>query len=237
MLKEAIEKIVSLAAPVVYTIDGRTYASQELELVEAPKDRPMKINVTGLDSICKLIRTEQSKVGTTIFVQAESYRRVSVWTTYQDDFSRYELYYATADVPGFNPGYRDHETALVELRSLFLSGDGVDYLLALLSRMSDESKVTTSDNGVTQTVEAAHGVSLKTMAAIKPRVELAPFRTFLEVSQPASEFLLRVKDGGQVGLFEADGGVWKLEAKANIVKYFEERLSDLIDVGRVVVMM
>ena len=40
-----------------------------------------------------------------------------------------------------------------------------------------------------------------------------------------------------IGFFEADGGVWKLEAKRNIVRYFEERLTDLIEAGKVVVMM
>lgn len=237
MLKAAIEKIVSLATPVTFEIDGKTYASKDLELIEAPVPKPRMIDVTGLDSLCKLIRTEADKIGTTIFVQAESYRRVSVWTTYLEDFGRYELYRATADVPGFNTGYRDHETALVELRSIFLPCEGVEYLLNLLSRMSEESKVTTTDNGVTQSVEATSGISLKTVEANRPRVSLAPFRTFLEVVQPSSEFLLRVKDGGQVGLFEADGGVWKLEAKTNIVEYFEGQLKDLVEAGRVVVMM
>ena len=38
MLKEAIEKIVSLAAPVTFEIDGYTYASQRLERIEEPED-------------------------------------------------------------------------------------------------------------------------------------------------------------------------------------------------------
>ena len=42
----------------------------------------------------------------------------------------------------------------------------------------------------------------------------------LQVAQPESMFLLRLKDGGNVGLYEADGGVWKLEATRNIAGYF-----------------
>ena len=42
--------------------------------------------------------------------------------------------------------------------------------------------------------------------------------------------------GGNVGLYEADGGVWKLEATRNIAGYFEEHLKDLISAGRVVVL-
>ena len=38
------------------------------------------------------------------------------------------------------------------------------------------------------------------------------------------------------GFFEADGGIWKLEAKKNIADYFLKNMGDLIDAGKVVVM-
>ena len=103
--------------------------------------------------------------------------------------------------------------------------------------MSDESRVTSVDNGVTQTVEASQGISLKSTVAVRPRVELQPFRTFLEVDQPASEFLLRIDGSDRVGLFEADGGVWKLEAKNNIAAYLRKALADEIKSDKVVVMV
>ena len=177
------------------------------------------------------------KIGTTIMIRVVSHDRVEVFTTYLADYSRYQLYSARADVPGFRTGFREREQALIELRSLFLQGEGTKYLLGLLSRMSEHNKVDTLDNGVTQTVETVQGVALVANETIKPRVSLAPFRTFLEVEQPESEFLLRVNDDGDVGLFEADGGVWKLEAKQNICEYFVSRLKALVDSGRVIVMM
>ena len=73
--------------------------------------------------------------------------------------------------------------------------------------------------------------------SIEPRVALRPYRTFLEVEQPESEFLLWLDDNGNVGLFEADGGMWRQTAKASILAYFEARLSDEIKAGKVVVMM
>ena len=74
------------------------------------------------------------------------------------------------------------------------------------------------------------------LVEIKPRVMLRPFRTFLEVEQPESEFLLRVDPDEGIGFFEADGGIWKLEAKKNIADYFLKNMGDLIDAGKVVVM-
>lgn len=151
-------------------------------------------------------------------------------------FSRNTLYRAKADAPGLRTGFRGREVALIELRSLCIPNEGTAYLLDLLSRMTNENSVSTNDNGVTQTVEARQGVALNALIEIKPRVMLRPFRTFLEVEQPESEFLLRVDPDEGIGFFEADGGIWKLEAKKNIADYFLKNMGDLIDAGKVVVM-
>ena len=201
-----------------------------------PDDERRTIGVSGLDSICKLIRTELEKVDTTIMVQVKSNDTVEVMTTYLSDFSRNTLYRAKADAPGLYTGFRGREVALIELRSLCIPNEGTAYLLDLLSRMTNENSVSTNDNGVTQTVEARQGVALNAVVEIKPRVMLRPFRTFLEVEQPESEFLLRVDPDEGIGFFEADGGIWKLEAKKNIADYFLKNMGDLIDAGKVVVM-
>lgn len=144
--------------------------------------------------------------------------------------------YAKADAPGIRTGYRDREAALIELRSLFIPNEGTAYLLDLLRRMTNENSVSSTDNGVTQTVDARQGVALSAKVEVKPRVLLRPFRTFLEVEQPESEFLLRVDAEKGIGLFEADGGIWKLEAKRNIAEYFAKAMGDLIESSKVVVM-
>ena len=68
---------------------------------------------------------------------------------------------------------------------------------------------------MSQTVTTRQGVSLMQMEAIKPRISLAPFRTFREVPQPESEFILRLDEKDGIGLFAADGGIWK-EAREEI---------------------
>jgi len=236
MLAKMIDKIVSLKETKTFEIGGQTYADATLTRIPPHVDRPACIEVSGLDGVCKLIRTELTKLNTVVMVQAKAHNEVEVMTTYQPDFSRSMLYRARADAPGLRTGFRGREVALIELRSLFIPGEGTAYLLDLLSRMTDENSVTTRDNGVTQQVEAKQGVSLNVMVDVKPRVMLRPFRTFLEVEQPESEFLIRVDAEEGIGFFEADGGIWKLEAKRNIAKYFETQLADLIEAGKVVVM-
>ena len=236
MLAKMIDKIVSLKETKTFEIGGQTYTDGHLTRIPPHVDRPEAISVSGLDGVCKLIRTELEKVGTTIMVQAKSYKSVEVMTTYLPDFSRNILYRAEADAPGIYTGFRSREVALIELRSLFIPNEGTAYLLDLLGRMTDEKSVSTNDNGITQTVEARQGVALNALVEVKPRVLLRPFRTFLEVEQPESEFLLRVHPEEGIGFFEADGGIWKLEAKKNIADYFNTNLADLIEAGEVVIM-
>lgn len=184
MLAKMIDKIVSLKETKIFEIGGQTYTDGHLTRIPPHVDRPEAISVSGLDGVCKLIRTELEKVDTTIMVQAKSYKSVEVMTTYLPDFSRNILYRAEADAPGLHTGFRGREVALIELRSLFIPNEGTAYLLDLLSRMTDEKSVSTNDNGVTQTVETRQGVALNALVEVKPRVMLRPFRTFLEVEQP-----------------------------------------------------
>ena len=64
---------------------------------------------------------------------------------------------------------------------------------------------------------------------------LRPIRTFIEVEQPASDFIFRLRTGAEdkvlAGLFEADGGAWKITAMSNIVKYLRETLKGVEIIG------
>ena len=62
-------------------------------------------------------------------------------------------------------------------------------------------------------------------------VNLIPYRTFLEVEQPASDFIFRISEGrGGAPVFKlvaADGGLWKSQAVENVKKYLTEALKDI----------
>ena len=236
MLKDFVNRLMELAAPTTVEVDGSVYSNQELVHVQDKKPMPRCIDLTGLDSICKMVRNEAEHVGLQIFIQVKDYKSVSVFTSLDADEDRLYLYKCIADTPAVTTDrFMGYEKAVIELRSLYIPNEGTKYLLQLLSSISNESKVTSTDNGVTQQVEARSGIALNSMVKIEPRVTLQPFRTFIEVEQPASEFLLRISDRGEIGFFPADGGVWKLEATRNVAGYFEEKLRDLIESGAVVV--
>lgn len=161
MLKEFAQYLVSLKENKTYDIHGDTYSDRDLVRIEPHIDRPTSISVSGLDSIVKLVRNEMDMLtNLPVFIRVDGANRVVVFTTYDDVMRRDSLYIAECDVPGFRDGFREYEQAIIELRSKFAPGPGVDYMLDLLSRISKENGVTTIDNGVSQTVEARQGVTI-----------------------------------------------------------------------------
>lgn len=238
MLKEALSYLVSLKDNKTYTINGDTYSDRELHRVAPYIARPDSIDVNGLDSIVKLLHNELDWLrDQPVFIRVEGPRLVSVFSALDGDMKRNYIYRAVCDAPDFKAGWRGHEEAIIELRSAFAPNEGTDYLLDLLSRISKDDSVSSEDNGVSQTVTARQGIGLKSYEKLKNRVPLIPYRSFTEIEQPESEFILRLDEEGRVGLFEADGGKWKLTAKKRICAYFETALKDEIEEATVVVMM
>lgn len=235
MLKEAIEKIVSLADPHIYKVGDENFTNDHMTRLDPKIDRPEAITLHSLDGVVRtvLAELERDEIEKPIFVCPEDHETVSVFTTLRhDNQKRDTLYLASAVLPRRAPEEMTHDEAMIALRSRFVPNDGTEYLLNLLSTVNDESGVKSTDNGVTQVVEARTGVALKNNVRVNPIIRLAPYRTFLEVEQPESEFLLRLKPGDKekgrsatVCLIEADGGAWKLAAKHAIAEYFREAFS------------
>jgi hypothetical protein len=242
-LKDAIDRIVELATPfTLETRGGHQFCSANLREVRPEVPSPVRYSVDTLEALVKLIRTEGVDQAPLLYVRVDSARRVVVDSTYTGRdyaiYSRLPLYEAVSDVPGITVNQEmSQELAIVELQSLYAVTPDRDYLLALLSRIDVNQGVSTVDNGVSQEVSVRTGAVLKEQQTVQPIVHLQPYRTFLEVEQPASNFLLRLSKSGYPALHEADGGAWKLEAKRNIAAYLGEQLADLVESGNVVVMI
>ena len=242
-LKDAINRIVELATPYTLTTDdGRQYCSTSLREVKPEVELPTRYSVDTLEALVKLIRTEGVNNSPRLYVRVDSARRVVVDTTYTRreyaTFSRLPLYEAVTYVPSISVNESiSQERAVVELQSLYATTTDRDYLLALLSRIDVNQGVSSVDNGISQEVSVRTGAVLKEQQTVQPIVHLQPYRTFLEVEQPASDFLLRLDKEGRPALYEADGGAWKLEAKRNIAAYLGKQLADLVESGSVVVMI
>jgi len=129
----------------------------------------------------------------------------------------------------------DYETMMITLKSKFVETPELLELVQLLGTITEENSAQLSDDGFTQTVVVRKGIALKDNKAVNPIRKLKPFRTFNEVDQPESEFLLRLSEGGLVALYEADGGAWKLQARKNVAEHLKTALAELIEAGKVIV--
>ncbi|MBN1567965.1 MAG: hypothetical protein JXA73_08955 [Acidobacteria bacterium] len=123
--------------------------------------------------------------------------------------------------------FYEKEAFIVGLQSLFEPTPQRADILKLIGTIKDNQVREFADDGVTQSVSAKAGVALVSEIAVPNPVILKPYRTFRELDQPESPFIIRVHTGKEMpacALFEADGGRWKLSAIQRIKEYLEDKI-------------
>ena len=243
MLKNAIEKIEEMAKPLIREVEGRVFCigAHGAEEIRPSLDVPAPLRLNSLDALVKMIRTEaltKYEGRGPIYVHVPSHLRAEAFLQPQAREHRPDVYIVDAtDVPGWDAETKlAFERAAVALQTRFQDSPDRAYTLQLLSQITTGAKVTYNDIGVATTVVTQKGVSLQQNATIKPLVKLRPYRTFQELEQPEGLFLIRIDDRG-ISFTEADGGMWKLEARKRVREYLEQALEAEIQDGRVVVML
>lgn len=240
MLKAAIEKILDIATPTILDREDGTFAVSADKVMQIcpALDLPETINLTSLDALVKLVRTEATKTESPLYITIPSHLSVTCFGQPNKALREHrQTYYVVnaTDVPGWDDRKElPFEQAAVALQTRFQEGGDRDYTLRLLSQITTGAKVTYNDIGVATTIVTSKGVSLQENSQIRPLVRLRPYRTFQEITQPEGLFLIRINERG-ISFTEADGGMWKLEARKTIAKYLEDGLEDLVQSGSVVI--
>ena len=145
---------------------------------------------------------------------------------------RETLFEVNALLPRFEYGREyDQESFLVSMQACFAPSDEREDVAKVASNIVSTQEATFSDDGISQQVVMKTGVTKKENAIIPNPVRLIPYRTFLEVEQPESEFVFRITEGrGGVPFFKlvaADGGRWEAVAVDNVKSYLVEALADI----------
>ena len=243
MLKAAIEKIQELCAPHLFQIDGKDFiANKDGEYTEVMPVLHVvsEIVLSSLDAMVAFVKTEAVKNHDAVYITIPDHKTVRCFTHPYPELrmSREHLYTAEAtDVPGWGEKVPlPFEEAIIALRTRFQPTNDTEYALKLLSDITTGSKVTFNDNGVATSVVTKKGIDLQSNTTIRPIISLRPYRTFQEVDQPASEFLIRINERN-ITFIEADGGMWKLSARNTVKKYLEHALEAEIQSGSVVVVL
>lgn len=133
--------------------------------------------------------------------------------------------YCKAVIPDITFGkYMDAEEFQVMVQTCFIGSQNRAIVLQLAGSIRKEQNMQTADDGVSQKVTINQGISTAADVIIKNPVELTPYRTFHEVDQPESPFVLRFNEEGDPALFTGDGSKWKLEAVEAIKEYLKAAL-------------
>jgi hypothetical protein len=241
--KETIEKIEQLVTDrLTVEVGGKTYTAAKLHpVMYVPRVGTTAVHT--LRGFCGFINNNiDLRIDKTrSLIVVDSHKQVRIISeAFGEDLERETLVAATLDetLETFPFGkFLSQEEFAIQFRSLFVPGqsekDDFEYVLSYSSKLTGGTVIEGNDNGTTQQVNIKKGISgvLSEKVPLKPIVKLSPYRTFREVPQPESEFLLRVRMANDetptVAIFEADGGAWINQAMENIVQYIQSLVAEI----------
>lgn len=235
-LKEALEYAVGLreGQEVIHEQKDKVfYDKTKAHLVELdPIKRAETLTVNSLTGLVGYLKSQLRKYERPypMLLHVESPTKVAVYSPLDEDSKRESLVEATALLDKFPYGrFMDSESFIINVQSLIQRDLDAKAILECASSIRIEGGGDLTDNGVSQTVTVKEGAATLTKAEVPSPAELRPYRTFLEVEQPSSPFVFRIDKHGNCALFEADGGIWKYIAMANIREFLVNELQELIE--------
>lgn len=237
---EKIEELVNGQKEEFEQVDvlGKTLVNKKW--IEVQKNTPSPIPLNSLKSTITFIKTtiKNNNCNLTLpLIIESSHTDMYIRTSLAEDTSRVTLAQVSPTIPNICFGsFMDIQKFIIQLQTCFKDTENKSGLLENIKFLSTESKVETIDNGISQTVTATQGTALKKEINVPPIARLVAYRTYNEVEQPETMYLLRARDGGELALFEADGGSWKHESQRRVSTYLCTELAEEIKEGTVVVL-
>jgi len=232
MLKDALQYLIGLGNVRTEQIGNEIFSTQPLHRVkEATADPIIVHSLSGF--VDYLIHDFDKKLP--LMVHVVSPTEVVAFSSFNRDYERNVLIKAQAMLPDPAIGrWLDVEEFIIRLQAAFLATEDRSLVLKVVGNIKEESVNTIGDDGVSQSVVAKTGVATVGNVKVPNPVFLHPYRTFVELDQPGSQFVFRMQSGLRCALFEADGGAWKIEAMRLIRDYLSGALEDELHDERVI---
>jgi len=232
MIHEAIKKIEEMSRAFIYPeIDSRTYSSKPIHAVLDPS--PTALRIATLTGMVDYIKTNVDGLSPSgLIIHVASFQLVNLLAGLNKKWAnRNQFIRIECDTLKFPFGsFMDVESFIIRMQSQFVPSPEADAILKIVGNVSDAVVKQFSDDGVTQQATVKAGVSRVENVAVPNPVTLVPYRTFLEIEQPASKFVFRMRSGNEAptcALFESDGGNWKNEAILKIKAWLAEKIPDV----------
>ena len=235
MIAKAIDRIIGLSEPHIISTPYGNFTDKRLERMPEGR-RAREIEVQTLSALVDYVRNikdqTDNRAGRGYFVHVESPKEVRLLSGLDHDQERECLVYAKAQTPKIPfEQFVEQEKMIISLQTAFARDPSTD--LDMVMQFAGTATAGTikdySDDGVSQKATVSSGVRGKEDKLVPSPCTLRPIRTFLEVEQPKSPFIFRLRSGSDdtvlAGLFDADGGAWKLDAVYRITAYLREALN------------
>ncbi len=228
MIKKALEYIVGLGKPELVEVGGETYSDKGLHRVKH-NPKAEEIELRTLTSLVDYIGSGTDMLADKMVLHVAGPRAVRLCSQLDEDRERELVAIAVAREPGFSFGrFMPHEEFCIALQCEFIENEDSKLLLKFAGTVESGTVAQYSDDGVSQKATVKTGIASKGDAVVPRIVKLRPYRTFLNLEQPESEFVFRMRDGGngvECAIFEADGGAWEDQARASVHAYLEDEIA------------
>lgn len=230
MLKEAMEYLMELGKPHVQPIGDHAYSDKPLHRIDKYIPKANTLCISTLSGLIDYIESETDTLSDRMIIEVVSPTKVRMYSELDINRDREYVMDVYAVLPEFNFDYfYEQENFCIGLQSKFIENEDRNLLLKFAGTVESGTIAQYGDDGVSQKATIKTGIASKGEALIPNPVKLKPYRTFLEVEQPESEFIFRMKEGPfgiLCAIFEADGGAWRMEAVQNIKSYLCEKLAE-----------
>lgn len=233
-LREAMEHIEELTdsarEPHVVKIAGKTYCDKSMSRYDR-EEFAEPLTATSLNSLIDYISGKSEELRESMIIHVESPTRVRLLSGLTQERNREELFRVGTNPNGFDfDHYYDQEAFVINMQTAFKQSDETELILSVAGNVENKTVANYGDDGVSQKATITKGIAGKEDVIVPNPVTLRPYRTFLEVEQPESKFIFRIREGSNgeplFKLVEADGGLWKYEAVDAIKKYLTENLPE-----------
>lgn len=236
MLKELYERVLKSARPETVAIGSRMFSTDRLQQIDE-QAAVKEIEIHSLTGVVDYVKSKFDK-DDKFLIHIKSANELDLIDALDSTNNRRMYLNSQAILPNIKfESFIDRERFQIMLQANFVPTEHSALVLDIISHIHiDDNGVELKDNGLTQTVTVKSGAATLSQAVLPPRVVLKPFRSFVEVPQPASEYIFRLDGQGRPGLFEADGGSWQLEAIENIAEYFKNSLAEEIEAEKIYIL-
>ena len=227
-LKEAVQYLimhgVDFAEPEVLEINGRTFCTKDLKEYKKPKYKARPLTAHTLTALIDYMKGRKEELPASMIIIVNSPAEVSLISGLDHERERETLFNVKTNTNGFRfDCYYGQEDFIINMQASFVPSEEADLILSVAGNVENKTVANYGDDGTKQKATISRGIAGKLDVEVPNPVTLQPYRTFLEVEQPESRFVFRIREDNEgkpsFKLVEAEGGLWEHKAIERICKF------------------